>query len=67
MRVEAENVLSGKVAHVSSAYLVFVAIDENGKPARVPPLVAETADEKRRQQAAKKRRELRQERPRRPT
>ena len=67
VRVEAENVLSGKVAHVSSAYLVFVAIDENGKPARVPPLVAETADEKRRQQAAKKRRELRQERPRRPT
>jgi len=67
VRVEAENVLSGKVAHVSSAYLVFVAIDENGKPARVPPLVAETADEERRQQAAKKRRELRQERPRRPT
>ena len=67
VRVEAENILSGKVAHVSSAYLVFVAIDENGRPARVPPLLAKTADEVRRQQAAKIRRELRQERPRRPT
>jgi len=67
VRVEAENILSGKVAHVSSAYLVFVAIDERGRPARVPPLLAETADEVRRQQAAKKRRELRQQWPRRPT
>lgn len=65
VRVEAENVLSGKVVHVSSAYLVFVAIDERGEPIPIPPILAETPDEVRRQQAAKRRRELRRQRPRR--
>ena len=65
VRVEAENVLSGKLVHVSSAYLVFVAIDEHGRPVPVPPIVAESKDELRRQQAARRRRELRLARPRR--
>lgn len=65
VRVEAENVRTGKVAHVSSAYLVFVAIDDAGRPSPVAALIAETPDEKRRQQAAKRRRELRPQRPRR--
>lgn len=65
VRVEAENIPSGKVVHVSSAYLVFVAIDEQGRPTAVPPLVAETAEEKRRQEAARVRRALRLQRPRR--
>jgi acyl-CoA hydrolase len=41
---------------VSSAYLVFVAIGDDGKTARLPPLLAESEDEKRRMAAAKLRR-----------
>jgi uncharacterized protein (TIGR00369 family) len=65
VRVDAENTLTGAVAHVASAYLVFVAIDEEGRPVPVPPLVAETDDDRRRMAAAKQRRELRGRRPRR--
>ena len=54
VRVEAENVLSGRIVHVSSAYLVFVAIDERGEPVAIPPIAAETPDEVRRQEAAKR-------------
>ncbi len=64
VRVEAENVRTGAIVHVSSAYLVFVAIDEQGRPMPVPPLVAETPDEKRRQAAARARRASRLQRPR---
>ena len=64
VRVEAENTLTGEVVHVASAYLVFVAIDANGRPTAVPPLVAETEDERRRMAAAKQRRALRLQRPR---
>ena len=56
VRVEAENTFTGAVVHVSSAYLVFVAIDEQGKPVPVPPLIAESDDERRRMAAAKERR-----------
>jgi acyl-CoA hydrolase len=56
VRVESENLLTGKVVHVSSAHLVFVGIDETGKPVALPPLVAETDDEKRRMRAAEQRR-----------
>jgi acyl-CoA hydrolase len=59
VRVDAEDLLSGKVVHVSSAYLVFVAIGDDGKTAPLPPLLAETDDEKRRMAAAKVRRERR--------
>jgi len=64
VRVDAENTLTGKIAHVASAYLVFVAIDDQGRPREVPPVVAETDEEKRRMAAAKQRRELRAVRPR---
>ncbi len=59
VRVEAENPVTGERRHASSAYLVFVAIDEEGRPRPVPPIVAETRDEKRRQGEAKLRREAR--------
>src|SRR5712692_4863180 len=65
VRVEAENTLTGKVVHVASAYLVFVAIDEHGRPIPIPPLVAETDEDRRRMRQAKARRELRAQRPRR--
>jgi uncharacterized protein (TIGR00369 family) len=59
VRVEAEDPLTGIVRHVNSAYLVFVAVDAEGRPRPVPPIVAESADERRRQQEAKLRRERR--------
>ena len=65
VRVEAENTLTGKVVHVASAYLVFVAIDDHGKTIPIPPLLAETDEDRRRMAQAKARRELRTQRPRR--
>jgi uncharacterized protein (TIGR00369 family) len=62
VRVDSENVRTGEVRHTSSAYLVFVALDERRRPARVPPLIVETEDEKRRQEHARIRRESRQKR-----
>ena len=59
VRVDAEDILTGKVVHVSSAYLVYVAIDANGKPAPIPLVVAETEEEQRRMAAAKLRRQRR--------
>lgn len=48
VRVEAENLLTGKVRHTNSAYLTMVSMDENRKPAPVPKIIPETEDEKRR-------------------
>jgi acyl-CoA hydrolase len=59
VRVEAENLLSGKVRHAASAYLTYVALDEQGKPKEVPPLILETDDEKRRNREAVQRRKIR--------
>ncbi|HZD06610.1 MAG: acyl-CoA thioesterase [Candidatus Angelobacter sp.] len=56
-----ENYISGLTRHVASAYLTFVAVDENGKRKPVPGLVAESEEEKRRYEDAGRRRELRTE------
>jgi uncharacterized protein (TIGR00369 family) len=59
VRVEAEDPLTGVIRHVNSAYLVFVAVDGQGRPRPVPPLIAQSEDERRRQREAKLRRERR--------
>ncbi|MFQ5858518.1 MAG: acyl-CoA thioesterase [Anaerolineae bacterium] len=59
VKVTAENVLDGTITHTSSAYLVYVALDDAGKPAPVPPLIVRTEEERRRMQAAEARRERR--------
>jgi acyl-CoA hydrolase len=61
VRVEAENMLTGEVKYTSSCYLVMVAIGEDGQPYKVPPIIAETPEEQRRQAAAKIRRERRRQ------
>ncbi|MBN2232353.1 MAG: acyl-CoA thioesterase [Deltaproteobacteria bacterium] len=48
VRVDTEDLLTGRVWHNASAYLTFVALDENGRPAEIPPLRAETPEEERR-------------------
>ncbi len=61
VRVEAEDLMTGKVRHAASAYLTYVAIDEQGKPTPVPPLILETEEERRWHAAAKKRVEMRRQ------
>ncbi len=59
VRVEAEDVVTGQRTHTSSAYVVLVALDREGRPRPVPPLVVETGDEARRQREARIRRQTR--------
>jgi acyl-CoA hydrolase len=61
VRVECEDLITGKRRHTNSCYLTFVAVDRNGRPMDVPGLVPETADEKRRFAAAQDRRRRRLE------
>jgi acyl-CoA hydrolase len=60
VKVWAENTRTAEVAHVASAYLVFVAIDKEGRRQKVPQLVPETPDEFRRYEDALRRREHRE-------
>ena len=59
VRVMAENARTGETRHVSSAYLVFVALDADGNPRPVPPLLPESEEEHRRMEEAKIRRQHR--------
>jgi acyl-CoA hydrolase len=43
----------------NNAYLTFVAIDDNGRPVSVPPILPETDEEQRRFREALERREMR--------
>lgn len=61
VRVETENLLTGERRHTNSCYVTFVAIDAEGRPAKVPPIKPETAEEVRRHDAAKERRRRRLE------
>jgi len=55
VQVQAENPITGERTQTNTAYLVYVALDDDGKPVAVPPLIVETDDERRRQQEAEKR------------
>ncbi len=59
VKVFSENVLTGERQHCSSAYVTFVALDEQGRPHPVPPLILETAEDRRRWREAAARRRIR--------
>ena len=59
VRVEAEDLKTREIRHTASAYLTLVALDEDRKPAAVPPLILETEEDMRRNKAAQLRREER--------
>jgi acyl-CoA hydrolase len=61
VRVEAEELITGRRRHTNSCYLTFVAVDRNGRPLEVPELKPETDEEKRRFAAAIERRRRRLE------
>ena len=44
--VRGENPQTGERYHTTTAHVVFVAIDDSGQPIEVPPLVAETEEDK---------------------
>jgi acyl-CoA hydrolase len=53
--VEAEDPLTGEKTHTNTAYLVYVALDEDGRPSEVPPLIPETDEERERMAKGEKR------------
>ena len=59
VRVEAEELLTGRRRHTNSCYLTFVAVDRNGRPIEIPGLTPETNEERRRFDAARERRDVR--------
>ncbi len=62
VQVVAENPLTGERRHTNTAYLVYVALDEHGRPTPVPRLVLETEDQRRRFREAEERQRLRLQR-----
>jgi acyl-CoA hydrolase len=61
VKVTVEDLRTGSIRHTSSAYLTFVALDDDGSPTLVPPVIPETAEEKRRFEEAGERRRHRLE------
>jgi acyl-CoA hydrolase len=59
VKVWVEDLVKGEILHTSSAYLTFVALDANGNPVAVPPVIPETAIEIQRYEAAGLRRDYR--------
>lgn len=55
IHVEAENPVTGERTHTNTAYAVYVALDDRGRPQAVPALVAETDQEARRMERGKAR------------
>jgi acyl-CoA hydrolase len=64
VRVEviAEDPILGTKSHTNTAYLVYVALDEEGHPKPIPGLLAETDSEKKRMEEGKNRQKARLER-----
>jgi acyl-CoA hydrolase len=61
IKVVTEDIRSQVVRHANSCFFTMVAVDDDGKPTAVPPLVPGTPDERRRHAAAIVRRQLRAE------
>ena len=59
VRVEAEDLLTGETKHTASAYLTFVALGEDGRPKKIPPLILQSKSDERRNREAHLRRKKR--------
>jgi uncharacterized protein (TIGR00369 family) len=59
VHVEAENPVTGVKTHTNNAYLVYVALDDDGKPVAVPQVIAETPEEQHRLELGKQRQAMR--------
>ena len=59
IRVQAENIQNRTIRHTNSCYFTMVAVDQYGKPTRVPPLEIKDSLQECRQKAAQMRKALR--------
>jgi acyl-CoA hydrolase len=59
VEVFSENFLTGERKHTTTAFLTFVALDSDGHPTPVPPLILVTSEERRRYREAGERRKAR--------
>jgi acyl-CoA hydrolase len=59
VEVMAENPVTGECVHTNTAYCVYVALGDDGKPVPVPPLIPETDAQRERMLRARKRQEYR--------
>ncbi len=59
VEVYAQSFKEGTKAHSNTAFLTFVAVDDNGNPVKVAEAIPETEEEKRRYEEALERRENR--------
>lgn len=57
VRVEAEDLRSGEIKHIASAYLTFVSLSADGRPTPVPPYTPTTEEGIRRAREARHRKE----------
>jgi acyl-CoA hydrolase len=62
VQVTREDPCTGEKAMATTAHVTLVALDENKRPTAAPPVVPETAEERRRYESAKERVRLRKER-----
>ncbi|RYF85601.1 MAG: acyl-CoA thioesterase [Chitinophagaceae bacterium] len=58
IRVISQNMKSGKTNHTNTSYFTMIAMDEAGKPFKVPALILKTHEEIRRFNAARNRKQL---------
>ena len=56
VEVFSEEIQTGDRKLTSKAYLTFVSLDQHGKPAKVPPLIVDTAEDEERCRQAQMRR-----------
>jgi uncharacterized protein (TIGR00369 family) len=61
--VSAENPVTGECVYTNTAYLVYVALAEDGNPVMVPPLIPEDEEQRLRMEEGKARQEYRLSRP----
>ncbi|MBC8333031.1 MAG: acyl-CoA thioesterase [Anaerolineae bacterium] len=55
VEVVAENPVTGECVHTNTAYCVYVALDDDGKSIPVPPLIAESEEERQHMERGKAR------------
>lgn len=59
VKVYLEDYVTGLRRQTSSAFVTYVALDQDGRPAKVPPVIPRTREEKRRYREALERRRRR--------
>lgn len=62
VKIQSENLMTGEKKLTGTSYLTFVALDADGKPSEVPPIIPETEEEMMHYKTAQERYESRKKR-----